>query len=97
MTKQVFTPEQVERMNAHQTEGFTHGFTCKNRGDGNHGYANGDLGGLVATVRGWVCAYCDYSQDWAHDFQKETWPVNPFTGETVGRSWLDAKPQEAKG
>jgi hypothetical protein len=23
---------------------------------------------LTATVRGWICCFCDYVQDWAHDF-----------------------------
>jgi hypothetical protein len=23
---------------------------------------------LMATSDGWVCPFCDYRQDWAHDF-----------------------------
>jgi hypothetical protein len=26
----------------------------------------GDRGVLVPTVRGWICPFCDYKQNWAH-------------------------------
>ncbi|RWB67605.1 hypothetical protein [Mesorhizobium sp.] len=61
-----FTAEQVENLAHNQTSGHVHPFTCANRGDGNHRNAYGDLGALVATVRGWICPFCDYTQDWAH-------------------------------
>jgi hypothetical protein len=63
----VFAPEQVENLAHNQTKGAFHPFTCPNRGDGNHRDAYGDKGALVATVRGWICPFCDYTQDWAHD------------------------------
>jgi hypothetical protein len=66
-----FTPEQVRNLFAYQQAGRFHPFTCGNRGDGKH-YENGiDLGGLIPTVRGWVCMYCDYKQDWAHEFMTQ--------------------------
>lgn len=67
----VFTAEEVAHLGKHQTGGQFHPFTCANRGDGNHRAAYGDLGALVPTVRGWICPFCDYTQDWAHGFMKE--------------------------
>lgn len=60
----VFTPEEVESLNAYQRAGVFHPFTCGgNRTDEAH--LDGE-GILLATVDGWVCPYCDYTQDWAH-------------------------------
>jgi hypothetical protein len=69
----IWTPEQVEALNASQA-GYGHPFTCGgDRMDEAHtAYAdeNGeDNGKLIATKRGWVCPACDYRQFWAHDFQ----------------------------
>jgi hypothetical protein len=62
-----FTPEQVEALNRFQKGRWMHPFTCGsgNRTDANH--LDGE-GVLVATENGWICPYCDYTQDWAHDF-----------------------------
>ena len=66
MIKAPFTPEQVEALNHWQHSGKIHPFTCGgNRTDELH--LDGQ-GVLVATREGWVCPYCDYKQDWAHDF-----------------------------
>ena len=59
-------PDDVVRLNQMQTAGQYHPYTCANRGDGEHRVFNGDLGALVATVNGWICPFCDYTQDWAH-------------------------------
>lgn len=65
-----FSGEQVQLLNECQLhidgELPIHPFTCKNRGDGAHGEEGGDHGVLIATETGWVCPYCDYTQDWAH-------------------------------
>lgn len=74
-----FTKEQVAALEEYQRgEGRwgkpfarMHPFTCGNRGDGNHVANAVDLGALVPTVRGWICPFCDYRQDWAHDFMCE--------------------------
>ena len=63
-----FTPDMVAELEKHQRERQYHPFTCANRGDGKHGDIDGDTGILVPTVRGWICRYCDYTQDWAHAF-----------------------------
>jgi hypothetical protein len=63
-----FTPEQVANLEVFQRSGTMHPFTCANRGDGKHGNVDGDTGMLVPTVRGWICRYCDYTQEWAHAF-----------------------------
>jgi len=65
---EVFTPDEVNSLNQYQCSGF-HPFTCPNRGSQH--FSNGiDLGVLIPTTRGWICQYCDYTQDWAHDFMK---------------------------
>jgi len=62
------TADEIEKLNNYQNERKFHPFTCPERGDGNHRIFNGDLGALVATIRGWECPWCSYTQDWAHDF-----------------------------
>lgn len=66
-SEEVFTPKQVASLWEFQQSGYFHPFTCPDRGDGRH-FENGiDLGGLIPTVRGWICQCCDYTQDWAHE------------------------------
>lgn len=65
------TPDQILILNQNQTCGFMHPFTCPNRGDGKHRTFNGDLGALVATHNGWICPWCNYTQNWAHGFMCE--------------------------
>ena len=64
-----FTPDQVIKLDAHQRSG-RHPYTCSNRQDGKHfwigGDESGDKGRLVATVRGFICHFCDYQQTWAY-------------------------------
>lgn len=86
-TTQVFTPEQVRSLWLYQFGPWRspldepgedkrdlpvrmHPFTCPNRG--NHPEMAGDQGILVPTVRGWICPFCTYTQDWAHDFMMGT-------------------------
>lgn len=61
--KAVFTPDEVKSLNAFQRAGVRHPFTCVRGRDRNH--LDGE-GVLLATERGWVCLYCDYTQDWAY-------------------------------
>lgn len=64
----VFTPEEVESLNDYQKSRAIHPFTCGgNRTDEHHLDREGLL---VATEDGWVCPYCNYRQNWAHDFMK---------------------------
>lgn len=67
-TERVFSPDQVENLAIWQTKGQFHPFTCPERGDGNHRDIYGDLGALIPTTRGWICPFCDYTQNWAHGF-----------------------------
>ena len=69
MTKQVFTPEQVVALNNRQNDGNFHPFTCGSGDRCGDSHAKTE-GILVATVRGWICPFCDYTQDWAHDSTK---------------------------
>ncbi len=48
-----FTAKQVEMLNAEQERADLHGYTCKNSHE------------LVATINGWVCPRCSYTQEWA--------------------------------
>ncbi len=86
MPDQVFTPEQVEKLWQYQfgpwREPFDtksdlpprmHPFTCANRS--NHPFVAGDYGVLVPTVRGWICPFCDYTQNWAHGFMASPRPA----------------------
>lgn len=59
-----FNPATVVALNKFQRLGFVHPFTCKNHGDSAHRPTEDDA--LIATVRGWICPFCDYTQDWAH-------------------------------
>jgi hypothetical protein len=71
----VFTDDEVESLNAYQHSGAFHPFTCGsgNRTDAHH--LDGE-GLLVATNDGWHCPYCDYTQDWAHQFMKDgSWRI----------------------
>lgn len=66
----MFTPDEVVNLARHQVDGRFHPFTCPNRDRESHRDVFGDLGALVPTVRGWICPFCEYTQDWAHDFMK---------------------------
>lgn len=59
MIKAPWTEQQVKNLNDYQRDGLMHDFTCGN--DSRHH-------SLVATVNGWVCKDCSYTQDWAHQF-----------------------------
>lgn len=64
--KAPFTQIQVDALNRWQTLGSVHPFTCGgNRMDAKH--LDGE-GVLIATREGWICPFCTYRQDWAHDF-----------------------------
>lgn len=66
--EKVFTPKEVDSLNAYQQSGAFHPFTCGgDRTDEDHLDKEGRL---VATEYGWHCPYCDYKQDWAHLWMK---------------------------
>jgi hypothetical protein len=61
--KAPFTTEQVIALNFYQHRGDVHPYTCGgNRTDEKH--TDGE-GRLVATLGGWICPFCNYTQDWA--------------------------------
>jgi hypothetical protein len=56
-----WTAEQVDALNRRQADGALHPYTCEHwHGD------PAERRNLVATTRGWICRYCDYTQTWAH-------------------------------
>lgn len=64
--KAPFTPEQVAMLKRWQCNSTAHPFTCGKC----HETSN-----LIPTEAGWVCDYCDYTQDWAHTFMVDgSWP-----------------------
>lgn len=72
MSEPLWTEEQCECLNAFQTCGHMHPFTCGREHSGERV--------LVATAQGWVCPEpgCDYTQGWAHPFMFEVAPPHPF-------------------
>ena len=71
-----FTPDQVIGLWNYQfvrgkwrDMGGGHPFTCGNRDK--HPDFDPDKGILIPTTRGWVCMFCDYTQNWAHKFMSE--------------------------
>jgi endogenous inhibitor of DNA gyrase (YacG/DUF329 family) len=72
----IWTDEQVAKLNEYQQSGRFHPFTCGQRcPDGK------SEGVLTATVHGWVCPHCGYTQDWAHDFMFNGAPPEPLFGD----------------
>lgn len=61
-----FTPEQVANLNNYQQSNVGHPFTCGNPDKTNEDHPDGNRGALVATIKGWICPFCLYTQDWAH-------------------------------
>lgn len=61
--KAPFTEDQVTLLNAYQTNGLFHPFTCCSF----NGCDRSDKK-LIATKSGWVCPCGLYKQKWAHKF-----------------------------
>lgn len=68
----IWTHDQVIYLNNRQHDGSLHPYTCGKRSD--HPVYDGDQGVLVATVYGWICPFCDYSQTFItpHDERMST-------------------------
>lgn len=69
----LWTPDQVDKLNEWQACGWVHEFTCPNR-------PHEGSSVLVATVDGWVCPGCDFTQNWAHSFMFRGAPPHPLAG-----------------
>ena len=73
-----FNEEQIKSINEFQQSGAFHPFTCGSgrRTDADH--TDGE-GLLVATADGMICPFCDYRQDWVHDFMADgSWKKSPI-------------------
>lgn len=93
----VFDPHEIVNLNNYQKSGMFHPFTCPNRQDGNHRNIFGDKGALVATVDGWICPFCNYTQNWAYEFMKNYKEIeNKEPSELLeqGQRYLDKKEKE---
>lgn len=71
-----WTVEQVLNAEAWQRCGHFHPYTCGNREGHPYEDQYGDHGVLRPTTSGWMCAYCDYTQDWAHEFTLNSAPLS---------------------
>jgi hypothetical protein len=86
-----WTPDQVGNINAYQLSGVAHPFTC---GRDDCLYGDAVVGGhnragrtvLLATMDGWECPACGWTQDWALTFmadrsweQPGPWPLIVMT------------------
>lgn len=61
-----FTEDQVYRLNQYQDDEWFHPFTCCGPdGCRDRLGTEGNDRKLIATVDGWICPTCDYTQDWA--------------------------------
>jgi hypothetical protein len=70
--KAPFTKSPVDSFNEYQQSGAFHPFTCG--GDNRNAAHLGGEGKLVATESGLRCPYCDYTQDWCHEWMADwTW------------------------
>lgn len=58
MVKAPWSEAQIDALERFQHLDGVHPFTCPE-------HSNREL---VATHRGWICRYCNYTQDWANDF-----------------------------
>lgn len=74
--KSPFTQEQVDALNEYQKVREFHPFTCG--GDRTDKYHLDGEGVLVATIEGWKCPYCPYTQDWAYEFMTSSNPRKTF-------------------
>ncbi len=96
MAENVFTPDEVFSLNGYQQSGSGHPFTC---GGGHRTEQPDGEGILVATVRGWVCPYCDYQQDWARPWMKDgswrTFSTVLALAESSAREEIFLKPLQA--
>lgn len=84
MSLMIWSMEQVTKLNEWQACDHVHQFTCGRRDD--HPVVNGERGVLVATRYGWICPYCDYTQDWAHDFMFAGPPPAPVFNQGESQS-----------
>lgn len=77
LIKAPWTDAEVTKLNAFQTCGWMHPFTCVYQGDVDHG---GTATILVAKNDGFECPVCGLRQNWAHDFMLEGAPPAPSFG-----------------
>lgn len=91
MIRPPWTEAQVVALNQWQDNPDVHPFTCANRNDMDkhgrftHRFVYGDRGALRATVNGWICLDCDYTQKWAYQFMAPQNPVGQFITRFYGR------------
>ncbi len=64
-----FTVDEVMALLEYQTDDKDHPYTCPNK-DKDHNVGEGG-GILMPSVRGWICLFCDYTQNLAHNVKAE--------------------------
>ena len=64
-----WTSRQVKGLRYWQESGLFHPYTCPHD---HHDVTDEPV--LTPTKHGWVCEWCDYTQDWAHAFSARRLP-----------------------
>lgn len=62
--KAPWSPELVYKLNKRQKDPHVHPYTCGGEGRNDMRIHGDGEGVLVATINGWICPYCAYTQDW---------------------------------
>jgi hypothetical protein len=95
----IWTMDQVAALNAKQVDlgrmsamNRVHPYTCPNRA--NHPEFWGDAGVLVATIRGWMCPCCDYTQKWAHGVPPKAQP-SPASPDPIASAPAETQEERA--
>lgn len=82
-----WSPDQVASLNAFQTSGLLHPFTCPRW--------HPDAVALVATEYGWTCPVkpCQYAQNWAHGYMAD-WTWKTVHGDVLAAlaEWENERP-----
>jgi hypothetical protein len=86
-----WTSEQVASLNEYQRSGAFHPFTCGQCRDADPDLPLRDDHLLTATVDGWTCPTCDFTQGWAW-----AWMADGSWRSVVSQVWL-SRQQKATG
>lgn len=89
-----FTEEEIKSFNEYQLSGIFHPFTCGSGRRTDKDHLDGE-GLLVLGEGGLRCPYCDYTQQWAHEFMLNgSWKETEDKMKNVWLTMTTAKPEE---
>ena len=88
--------EEIDSFNNFQKAGIFHPFTCGSGRRTDEAHLDGE-GLLIATEDGLKCPYCEYTQDWCHEFMIDnSWQETENKMKNVLSIMATAKPDEGK-